>query len=81
MLERSEMNTLLKPFIWLAGWLVMRDLKKWAKTPLLFDTESNWELISFYLQKLQEAYRAEGEILDRMLKITRQLKQGLCQRR
>lgn len=32
------LDILLYPFTKLAGGLIMRDLKKWAKTPHLFDT-------------------------------------------
>jgi len=70
----SGLSILLSPLVWVVGELVMRDLKKWASTPYLFDTEPNCELIRAWLTKRLEALEAEGEILTRMLEIVRQLK-------
>ena len=65
------MTILLKPFIKLAGWLVMRDLKKWTKTPLLLDTAVRLEMLHIYYGKLIAGLEAEQELLSRMLIITK----------
>ena len=37
------MEWLLKPLIMIVDWLIKRDLERWARTPLLFDTNINQE--------------------------------------
>ena len=68
-------EVLLYPFTELAGWLVMRDLRRWARTPYLFDTTTNWELLHAQLQKWDELIEEARVANNRILQFIREFKE------
>lgn len=55
-------EVLLYPFTELSGWLVMRDLKRWARTPYVFDTEPFMERQEGMRLTFQHLYGQRKEV-------------------